>query len=116
MKKILLVICLFVMGFSVIAQDATENSEIQIKCKKERKEKLLLPEKGDCAIGVDLVPILRTLGTVFWGSKNPMGFQGTPHKFFYDYPNPNVSIMGKYMISKKCVLITPGNNSKAKNL
>ena len=93
---------LILMVFSVVAQEVTENTEIQIKHKKEKTEKVLLPEKSNCAIGVDMVPLLRTLGTVFWGGSNPMGFQGTP--YFRGMPYPNVSLMTKYMVSKKCAL------------
>ncbi|MCL2289525.1 MAG: hypothetical protein FWC34_02305 [Bacteroidetes bacterium] len=107
MKKIIIVwIGLLLMGFSVVAQEITENMEVKIKSKKERKErtdKLLLPEQGNWAIGVDVLPLLRTLGTVFWGGDEPMGFQGTPYTFG-NIPYPNVSIMGKYMLTNTCAL------------
>ena len=101
-KRIILLMSLILMGFSVIAQEITENIEVQIKPKKEKKEKFLLPEKGNWAVGVDMVPLLRTLGTVFWGGSNPMGFQGTP--YFQGIPYPNVSIVTKYMVSNKCAI------------
>jgi hypothetical protein len=90
--------------FFLIAQENTESSEPQTKCKKEKREKLLLPEKGNWAIGADLIPILRTLGTVFWGSKEPIGFQGTPYQTLSDYPTPNASIVLKSMICKNVAL------------
>jgi len=99
-KLIILWIGLFVLGFSVIAQENPEGTEKQ--CKKEKKERCLLPEKGDWAIGVDVLPILRTLGTVFWGSSGTMGFQGTP--YFTGTPYPNVSVMAKYMATDNCAI------------
>ncbi|MCL2167702.1 MAG: hypothetical protein FWH59_01085 [Lentimicrobiaceae bacterium] len=101
MKNFLLITCIIVMGFSVVAQEETDS---QISSKKEKKEKFLLPEKGEWAIGTDFVPILRTLGTVFWGESEPMGFQGTPYPFSYKNANPNVSLMVKYMAGKKCAI------------
>jgi len=106
MKKIIIVwMGLILIMFSVVAQEVTEvteNTEIKIKQKKERTEKILLPEKSNWAIGVDMIPLLRSLGTVFWGESNPMGFQGTP--YFQGMPYPNVSIVAKYMASRKCAI------------
>jgi len=90
------------MGVSLIAQEDTEIGDIPTKHKREKKEKLLLPEKEDWAIGVDIVPLFRSLGTIFWGEKNSMGFQGTP--YFSGMPYPNVSVMAKYMILNHCAL------------
>jgi len=100
MKKIIIVwIGLILFGFSVVAQENTENIETKMKCKKEKKERVLLHEKGDWAIGADMLPLLRTLGTVFWGANNITGFQGTP--YFSGMPYPTVSIMSKYMVTNK---------------
>ncbi|MDR2972427.1 MAG: hypothetical protein LBU83_10950 [Bacteroidales bacterium] len=110
MKKILfMLIGLLFLGFSSIAQENTDsqtnsqdNSTSKTCCKKEKKDKQLLPMQGDWAVGVDMLPLLRTLGTVFWGEKNPMGFQGTP--YFKGPMYPNVSIMAKYMVTNNCAI------------
>lgn len=108
MKKIIIIwMGLILMGFSVIAQENTgntENTDLKTKHKKEKKERCLLPEQGNGAIGVDMLPLLRSLGTVFWGSNGTMGFQGTPYPFFNGIQNPNVSIMGKYMAASNCAI------------
>jgi len=101
MKKILTTgLVLIMVGFFVNAQEIIETPAAQVKYKKEKKEKFLLPEKGDLAIGVDVIPLFRSLGTIFWGGKDPMGFQGTP--YFSGMPYPNISLMAKYMILKNC--------------
>ena len=109
-KKLILWIGLIIMGFSVIAQENTEpqinsqdKKESKPCCKKDKKDKQLLPQQGDWAIGVDAVPLLRTLGTVFWGGNNPMGFRGTPY-FTGGNTYPNVSIMAKYMAKSNCAI------------
>ncbi|MCH5214673.1 MAG: hypothetical protein J1E97_05720 [Muribaculaceae bacterium] len=64
-----------------------------------------LPKKGDFALGIDLIPIVKTIGESFSdGDKySAEGVGGSP--FIYDtedmYIKPNVSIMGKYMITDK---------------
>ena len=101
MKKIIIIwIGLILMGFSVMAQENTENTESQTKPKKERKERALLPEQGNWAIGVDVLPLLRSLVPIFGDDDYPAGFQGTP--YFQGFPYPNVSIMAKYMTSNRC--------------
>jgi len=103
MKKTIIVwMGLILIGFSVIAQEEIEITEFHIKSKKERKGRNLLPEQSNWAVGIDMIPLLRSLGTVFWGESNSMGFQGTP--YFQGMPYPNVSIMTKYMISNKCAV------------
>lgn len=60
----------------------------------------LTPKKGDWAVGVDVIPLLRTIGGAFNNDKaTPVG--GNP--FVYDemYTRPDVAIMGKYMVSDK---------------
>jgi len=105
MKKIVIIwMGLMVIGLSVIAQNNTESTDNQTKNKKDKVERNLLPEQGDWAIGVDVVPILRTLGNIFWGDSKPnSGFQGTP-VMFDERPNPNISIMAKYMILENCAI------------
>jgi len=109
-KKLILWIGLIIIGFSVIAQENTElqtnsqdNTESKSCCKKGKKDKQLLPQQGEWAIGIDAIPLLRTLGTVFWGGNNPMGFQGTPY-FTGGNTYPNVSIMAKYMVKSNCAI------------
>jgi hypothetical protein len=121
MKKIFIVFCLVVTASVVFAQnfpnesmitpnkEKSEKEEItsnveksESRAKRERIEKIFFAEKGNFALGADLVPILRTLGTVFWGEKNNLGFQGTP--YFNGFPYPTVSIMSKYMVSNNCAI------------
>jgi hypothetical protein len=109
-KKLILWMGLIIMGFSVIAQENTElqtnskeKKEFKSCCKKDKTDKQLLPEQGNWAIGIDAVPLLRTLGTVFWGGNNPMGFQGTPY-FTGGNIYPNVSVMAKYMAKSNCAI------------
>lgn len=62
--------------------------------------KIYLPSKGDFAVGVDLVPLFRTIGGAFNDSETPVG--GAP--FVYDDMmdlRPTVSIMGKYMLTDR---------------
>lgn len=69
----------------------------------ENTENPYLPQKGDFAFGIDLVPIVKTIGGAFDNNYDDEKFGGTP--FLYDtedmYLKPNVSIMGKYMITNK---------------
>lgn len=64
-----------------------------------------LPQQGDFAFGVDLFPIVKTVCNAFSDDYkyDNEGVGGTP--FFYDtedmYTRPNLSIMGKYMITDK---------------
>jgi hypothetical protein len=103
MKKMLLLFYLFATVSIVFAQKySTESMITPGKEKKEKTEKFLWAEKGDFALGADLVPILRTLGTVFWGEKNTMGFQGSP--YFNGFPYPTVSVMSKFMVTKNCAI------------
>jgi hypothetical protein len=102
MKKLLLLIFLLSISFSVFTQEAEIESKNTKRVKKEKMERFFLAEKGDFALGADLVPLLRTLGTVFWGERNTIGFQGTP--YFNGFPYPNVSIMSKYMLTKNCAI------------
>lgn len=57
-----------------------------------------LPAKGDFAVGVDLVPLFRTIGGAFNDSETPVG--GTPFEYedMMEF-RPTVSIMGKYMLT-----------------
>jgi len=99
-KPIILCMGMLFICFSIFAQEISEPQTNSQEKKGSKKDKQLLPERDDFAIGVDMVPLLRTLGTVFWGNSNPMGFQGTP--YFNGPLYPTVSIMGKYMVRKNC--------------
>ncbi len=60
MKKILSI--LLVVLFSFSETYAQENNE---KTTHEKAPKQYLPEKGDWGIGVDVVPLLKYIGTAF---------------------------------------------------
>lgn len=73
-----------------------------------------LPKKGDWAVGVDFVPLFRTIGGAFNTTETPIGGKA----FDYDdmYTRPDVAIMGKYMVSDKWSLnVTLGVNVACKN-
>ena len=74
-------------GSTVVAQTAQE------------PVKQYLPQRGDFAFGVDVIPLFKTIGGSYLSSETvPVG--GTAPD--YDmYLRPNVSIMGKYMFSDK---------------
>ncbi len=56
------------------------------------------PEAGDFAVGVDLVPLFRTIGGAFNDSETPVG--GKPFEYDDMYSiRPDVSIIGKYMLT-----------------
>lgn len=67
-----------------------------------------LPEQGDIALGIDVVPILQYVGNMF----NGYGQNGTPNSInsfgyapsFNGPISPNVSIMGKYMITDEVAI------------
>lgn len=99
-KKIiygLMTAAMLTSGMSASAQHRPRPSQNQEKPVKIESDSYL-PEKGDFAVGVDLVPLFRTIGGAFNNDKTPIG--GSP--FIYDDMHdlkPNVSIMGKYMIT-----------------
>jgi len=61
-----------------------------------------LPEKGDWAFGVDVVPLLKTIGGSYKSDETP-GVGGTVFSPDLEttFVKPNVSIMGKYMLTDK---------------
>lgn len=64
------------------------------------RPKQYLPEKGDFAVGVDIVPLLKTIGGAFKsGEAVPAG--GTPFTYNSMFLKPNVSVMGRYMLTDK---------------
>lgn len=77
----------------------------------DKEQKQYLPEEGDWALGIDVVPILRYIGNAFNGTNgnnelNHVG--GTPFTSGTNFHNnrlmPNVSIMGKYMLTDEWAL------------
>ena len=68
---------------------------------QEQQTRQYLPEQGDFAIGIDVMPLLKTIGNAFNKDESvPVG--GSP--FVYGdnnsmYLKPNVSIAAKYMLS-----------------
>ena len=62
-------------------------------------KRVYTPEKGDFSVGVDLVPLFRTIGGAFNNSETPVG--GTPFSYDDMLCRPDVSVMGKYMFSDK---------------
>ena len=68
---------------------------------QEQQTRQYLPEQGDFAIGIDVMPLLKTIGNAFNKDESvPVG--GRP--FVYGdnnsmYLKPNVSIAAKYMLS-----------------
>lgn len=73
---------------------------------QEEPAKQYLPEKGDIAIGVDVAPLFRYVGNLFNNSTNNTleSLGGEPFTedidgFNIDDIAPDVSIMGKYMLT-----------------
>lgn len=93
MKRYVLLIALCVLSFaSVKAQDT---------------KKVYVPEQGEVAIGFDAAPVLKYVGNMFNGTSGnsldnlsgaPVSANGV-EGFKIDNVTPDVSIMGKYMIT-----------------
>ncbi len=74
---------------------------------QEQEEKQYLPEAGDWALGIDVVPVLRYIGNAFNGNTsntyiNSLGgepFVNQNQRFNDRKLMPDVSIQGKYMIT-----------------
>ena len=74
---------------------------------QEQEEKQYLPEAGDWALGIDVVPVLRYIGNAFNGNTNNQyidNLGGEPFvnqnkRFNSRQLMPDVSIQGKYMIT-----------------
>ena len=72
---------------------------------EEKQQKQYLPEEGDWALGIDVVPILKYIGNAFNGTDGSNGLNhvgGTPFTsghFGNQGLMPTVSIMGKYMLT-----------------
>lgn len=57
------------------------------------------PEAGDWALGFDVVPLLRTIGSCFNDDISEEGIGASPMTYDNMLAKPNVSIMGKYMLT-----------------
>ena len=72
---------------------------------EDKEQKQYLPEEGDWALGIDVVPILKYIGNAFNGTNGSNELShvgGTPFtsgKFGGQGLMPTVSIMGKYMLT-----------------
>lgn len=75
----------------------TLNSQAQ-----NNPEVIYTPEAGDFSVGVDLIPLFRTIGGAFNESETPVG--GKPFTEEDMLCKPNVSIQGKYMFTDKWAL------------
>lgn len=78
---------------------------------QEKAQKQYLPEEGDWALGIDVVPVLKYIGNAFNGNTNNEinSLGGTPftkgNKSFNDRKlMPDVSIMGKYLLTDEWAL------------
>lgn len=60
-----------------------------------------LPEKGDISLGFDIVPLVRTLGNAWNVDDEESRIGATPFDFDGMMTRPNVSVMGKYMVTDK---------------
>lgn len=77
------------MSLTAAAQETTDNTATRY-----------LPEQGDFAFGVDVVPLLKTIGGSY-KSDETVGVGGTPFAPDLEttFVKPNVSVMGKYMLT-----------------
>ncbi len=85
---------LFCVGY-LPAQSDGANAE------KKEKKNFVLPQAGDIALGIDVVPLFDYFGNFFNGatSNSYSSFGGEPVFSSNPFTNPSVSIMGKYMIT-----------------
>ncbi len=79
-----------------------------ISAQEQKEEKRYLPEEGDWALGIDVVPVLRYIGNAFNGNTsneyiNSLGgepFVNSNERFVGNRGlMPDVSIQGKYMLT-----------------
>ena len=57
------------------------------------------PEAGDWALGFDVIPVLRTIGSCFNEDIEQESIGASPMEYDNMLARPNVSIMGKYMLT-----------------
>lgn len=88
MRKLLVTITIAAACLGMAAQETATQS--------------YLPQKGDWAFGVDVVPLLKTIGGSYNSNEEP-GVGGTVFSPDIEstYVKPNVSVMGKYMLTDK---------------
>lgn len=91
MRKNILALALAAVSFGAVAQQPAETTATRY-----------LPEKGDFAFGVDVLPLFKAIGGSYNDDETP-GVGGTPFSPDVEssYVKPNVSLMGKYMISDR---------------
>jgi len=65
------------------------------------KKTVYTPEAGDWALGFDVVPLLRTIGSCFNEDISEEGIGASPMTYDNMLAKPNVSIIGKYMLTDK---------------
>lgn len=93
MKKTLITLSsMLLMALSLNAQTAVSET---------KTAKQYTPEKGDFAIGFDMVPVLRTIGSCFSSKIESEPIGGTPFTYDDMHATPNVSIIGKYMLTDR---------------
>ncbi len=89
------------LSMTVAAQDFNQviinGGENYTKC-----DKVYTPEAGDFSVGVDLIPLFRTIGGAFNDSETPVG--GNPFSVDDMVCKPTVSVIGKYMFTDKWAL------------
>lgn len=87
-------LCALLMAFVGTTLSAQEE--------KSKTRTLQLPQAGDIALGIDVVPMFKYVGNFFNGTTdNTYNTFGGESVLNFDNPinNPTVSIMGKYMIT-----------------
>lgn len=81
-----------------------------VNAQEKKCEKDYLPKKGDWAIGIDVVPVLKYIGNAFNGNTDNSidHLGGTPfikgNSFFNSDLMPDVSISGKYFLTDQWAL------------
>lgn len=112
--KIMLAAAMLAVPAVSFAQEADEEGGLQqeeqyeVKKPSRNKKTIDLPKAGDFGVGIDVVPVFRYVGNLFNGTQNNTldSFGGSPTlgaDFIGNVVNPNVSIMGRYMITDNWV-------------
>lgn len=112
--KIMLAAAMLAVPAVSFAQEADEEGGLQqeeqyeVKKPSRNKKTIDLPKAGDFGVGIDVVPVFRYVGNLFNGTQNNTldSFGGSPTlgaDFIGNVVNPNVSIMGRYMITDHLV-------------
>lgn len=95
MKKTLIALC------AALLAGAGMTASAEVALIEKKPEKKYIPEKGDFAIGFDMVPVLRTIGSCFSSKIESEPIGGTPFTYDDMHARPNVSVTGKYMLTDK---------------